>query len=192
VFNCDPPRFPAFHWNHHHWVTAVELPSWRGFQIRNGPYGAISADGESDGVVHVLYAPEGRPGRAPLDDDEIAAVHWLIANERAVHDATVARMLEALPDIRSELLDCLDEDEVDRLLPSEPTVAALKRCCGVISINIHPLSKDGQPFIGVGLGCTWAAEHGAGVLLHGARALEFGGEDTAILLWMARRHANAG
>jgi hypothetical protein len=48
---------------------------------------------------------------------------------------------------------------------------------------------DGKPFIGVELGCAWDAEHGVGVLLHGAKALGVGGADTAFTLWIAEKYA---
>ena len=60
---------------------------------------------------------------------------------------------------------------------------------GLHSVNVHPLQKDGMPYIGFELGCTWDPEHGLGVLMHGNRVVEIGGADTAILLWIAEKDA---
>ena len=43
------------------------------------------------------------------------------------------------------------------------------------SLNVHQVEKNNIPFIGIELGCTWEAEHGVGVLLHGDSVVELGG-----------------
>jgi hypothetical protein len=187
MYAKNPHLFPEFERNDNSWITSTILPSWAGFQIRNGPYGAVSDEGESDGLIHMVFAPEG------LDDSSMAAemtsmVGWVIENERSVHDRAMARLLQEYPGFREQFLDCFDEDEADQLAPPVTSIAELKRLCGIVSINVQPLLKAGVPFVGVEFGCTWDEEHGAGVLLHGSRALECGGADTAILLWMARKH----
>jgi len=40
------------------------------------------------------------------------------------------------------------------------------------------------------MGCNWEEEQGIGFLLHGNKIVEAGDADTAILLWMAEKHAN--
>jgi len=188
MYNENPPLFPEFHWNDYFWITSAALPSWAGFQIRNGPYGAVSGEGESDGLVHIVFAPEGR-GDSPIAPDEASMVRWVIGNEKSVHDGAMARLLQEYPRFREQVFDCYDEEDAEKMAPPVTTVADLKRLCGIVSINIHPLVKAGVPFVGVEFGCTWEEEHGAGVLLHGNRALECGAADTAILLWMAKKHA---
>jgi hypothetical protein len=187
MYGKNPPLFPEFQPDDGSWITSAVLPSWTGFQIRNGPYGAVSDEGESDGLIHFVFAPEGVDGSS-VALDMASMVGWVIDNEKSIHDAAMARLLEEYPNFREQVLDCYDDDEADLLAPPIATIADLKRLCGIVSINVHPLARDGVPFVGIGFGCTWEEEHGAGVLLHGSRALECGGADTAILLWMARKH----
>ncbi|MBW3539182.1 MAG: hypothetical protein KY476_02835 [Planctomycetes bacterium] len=184
----NPPLFPQFRWDGYYWISSAPLPSWKGFQAGNGPYGALSGDGEADGLVQIVFAPEGRDD-SPLTADEIELVRWVIDNEQSVHDALMARLLAEYPSLREDVLDDYDEDEAAELLPPATTVDELKKLCGIVSINVHQLVKSGKPFIGDELGCTWDEEHGAGVLLHGDTALECGGADTAILFWLAAQYA---
>lgn len=183
------PTFPEFIWEDDcFWVTSARLPDWTGYQIRNGPYGAVSETGVSDGTVKLLFAPEGRED-GPLTEEEIRLVRWVVDNQAAVHDAMLHRLLEHYPGLRDEFLDYfIDEDMAKQCLPEVKTPAELKALLGIVSINVHQI-QDAEPYIGVELGCTWDDEHGVGVLLHGARPLEVGGADTAILLWMAEKYA---
>lgn len=188
MYNENPPLFPQFHWNDYFWITSAVLPSWAGFQIRNGPYGAVSSNGVSDGLIHIVFAPEGRD-HSPLRPDEASMVRWVIDNEKSIHDGAMGRLLEEYPRFREQALDCYDEEDAAEVAPPATTVDELKRLCGIVSINVHPLVKADIPFLGVEFGCTWEEEHGAGVLLHGSSALECGAADTAILLWLAEKHA---
>lgn len=183
----DVPTFPKFKWDDYFWVTSAKLPAWAGYQIRNGPYGRISANGRTDGTVQILFAPEGR-GDGPLSDREVSLVKWVIDSQAVVHDAMLEKLFEGYPSMREEALDSFDEDEAERMLPKIRFPNQLKDIVGILSINVHKLEQDGKPFIGVELGCTWEAEHGVGILLHGDKALEIGGADTAILLWLAKKH----
>lgn len=184
----DLPVFPAFAWHDYFWVTSARLPAWSGYQIRNGPYGAVGAEGLSDGTVQLLFAPEGRDD-APLKDSEVNLVRWVIENEAAVHEAMIQRLFDEYPKFREEAIGWFDEDEANRLLPEVHSPEGLKKLVGIVSINVHQIAKGGMPYIGIELGCTWEVEHGVGILLHGSTPLEIGGADTAILLWIAKKHA---
>src|SRR5262245_20353488 len=112
----DLPPFPEFKWDEYFWVTSAKLPAWAGYQIRNGPYGSVCANGRSDGTVQMLFAPEGL-GDEPLSDHEVGLVKWVIDNQVAVHDAMLERFFEEYPSMRDEVLDWFDEDEAQRVLP---------------------------------------------------------------------------
>ena len=187
--NFDLPAFPAFVWNDHFWVTSAKLPAWTGYQTRRGSYGAVSEESRSDGTVQILFAPEGRDG-APLSSREIGLVKWLIDNEAVVHEAMLERLFAEYPAIREQTLEYFEKEEAKKVLPKVRSPDQLKNIVGISSINVHQISKENKPFIGVELGCTWDVEHGVGVLLHGATALEIGGADTAILLWIAEKYVN--
>jgi hypothetical protein len=167
-------------------MTSAKLGSWLGYQIRNGPYGGVSASGKSDGTVAIRFAPEGRDD-LPMRQGEIALVRWLIDNESSVHRAMLGRLFEEYPHIREEWLGGYPEGEREQVLPVLTSPAELKELMGVSFVNVHAVAKDGKPFIGVELGCTWEQEHGVGVLMHGAKVLKVGGAETAFTKWIMER-----
>jgi hypothetical protein len=183
----DLPTFPDFKWQEYFWVTSARLPAWAGYQIRNGPYGSAAPVGRTDGTMQILFAPEGR-GDEPLSDHEVSLVKWVIDNQDAIHDATLKKLFEEYSSMRERALDWFGKDEAKKSLPEIRFPNQLKDIVGISSINVHRIEQDGRPFIGVELGCTWDAEHGVGILLHGDKPLEMGGADTAILLWRAKKH----
>jgi hypothetical protein len=177
----DEPTFPEFALDEFFWVTAAPLPSFGGL-------GLGTSDGLPAGSVRIVYAPEGRD-ESPLTEEEIARVRWLVEHEAEVHAAVTARLFEEYPTIRAEFLEDFEHaQEAATRLPEVGTLAELEALLGVDEINVHPLEKDGLPFVGVELRCAWEEEHGVGVLLHGTRVLEVGDADTAILLWIAKKH----
>lgn len=57
-------------------------------------------------------------------------------------------------------------------------------------IQIYDLEKNGNPYIGIGFHCSWDVEHAFGAMLCGTEVVDIGGADTAILLWIAKQHAD--
>lgn len=167
------------------WTAAARLPSWAGFQTRAGAYGSRSSDHAGDGTVRVCFAPEGR-GSEPLVPDELGLIAWFFDHEAGVSDAVQKALLAAYPELQAEYqVDAGGGGD----LPDAHTVDDLKRLLGLHSVNIHQISHDGVPYLGFEFGCNWDDEHGLGVLMHGTQAVEVGGADTAILLWLAQQHA---
>jgi hypothetical protein len=185
----DLPTFPDFALKGPFWVRSAKLPAWSGYQIRAGQYGSVSAGGRSDGTIQLVFAPEGRDD-APLKDHEIELVRWVVENQAAVHDAMLEKLFDEYPAIREQYKRSFGKEERKKVLPKIRFPVRLKELVGIHCIHVHPIAKDGKPFIGVELGCTWDAElGGGGVLLHGAKALGVGGADTAFTLWMAKKYA---
>ena len=178
---ADLPTFPEFAQKGRFWITSAKLPAWAGYQVRGGPYGGVWAAGRSDGTVELQFAPEGRDAGS-LKEHEIELVRWMIDNRAAVHDAMLERLFDEYPDIRDLFKGVFGKEERKRVLPKIRFPEQLREIVGIHCIHVHPIAKDGKPFIGVELGCTWDAEHGLGVLLHGAKVLKVGGADTAITL----------
>jgi hypothetical protein len=149
----------------------------------------VSDVAAADGTVDLLYAPEGRDD-APLAPDEIARVRWLIEHQAEIHESVRLAVFRAYPGIRKEVRAGHNEEvEANRLAPPIDSPEGLRSLMGVVSFYVHHIEKPGPPYIGIELGCTWDDEHGLGVLLHGATALEVGGADTALLLWLAEQYA---
>ncbi|MBE9140043.1 hypothetical protein IQ254_23070 [Nodosilinea sp. LEGE 07088] len=167
------------------WKASVKLSSWAGFQARGGAYGSSSSAQPSSGVVQVCFAPEGR-GSEPLAEGELSSINWFFANEPEVSAAVQQTILDAYPEIQEQFgFETDDGTEMQ----NANSIEDLKGLVGLHSVNIHQISRNGIPYIGFELGCDWDGEHGLGVLMHGTRMVEVGGADTAILLWMARQHA---
>lgn len=178
-----------FEWDGYSWVTHVKLPNWVGFQARNGPYGSISSDEPSDGVVTIVFAPEGRDD-SPLNEQERASVQWLLDHEAEVAPAVLAGLLAAYPGLQQ--LYGYEAGERETLMPDVSSVEDFRPLSGLYAVNVHQVLKDGVPYLGYEFGCTWDDEHGLGVLMHGTRVVEVGGADTALTLWKAKRDAGVG
>jgi uncharacterized protein DUF6985 len=141
---------------------------------------------ESSRLVRIVFAPEGR-GNEPLTHAELSSVSWLVENESSIAESLLNSLLEKYPSLRRQY-GYSKEDEAN-LMPVVTTVNDFRSMIGLHSVNVHPISRDGVPYVGFEFGCSWDDEHGLGVLMHGTRTVEIGGADTAILLWIAKRDA---
>jgi len=168
------------------WQTKANLPTWSGFQSRNGPYGSIDSESASNGDVVIVFAPEGRDIE-PLNKEETKSVEWLVENEASLSEALLDSLINAYPSLQESY--GYTEQEKKEFMPSVSSKDDFRNLIGLHSVNVHPLQKDGVPYIGFEFGCTWDPEHGLGVLMHGSRVVEIGGADTAILLWIAEKDA---
>jgi hypothetical protein len=175
-----------FQWDDYYWTTQAQLPSWVGYQTRNGPYGSISSDEPSDGVVTIIVEPEGGD-EAPLTEQERANVQWLLDHEAEVASAVLEGLLAEYP--RLQELYGYEGAEREAYMPDVSSTEDFRQLIGLHNVHVHSLLKDGLPYLGYEFGCTWDGEHGLGVLMHGTRAVEVGGADTAFTLWIAERDA---
>lgn len=167
------------------WGAELQLPSWAGYQSRQGPYGSIDKPGPSDGTVALIFAPEGR-GLEPLDEQEKRSISWFEQNEPMVSDAVKAAIIDwCSPNSadRAARFDFADD------FPNIRTDEDLKENVGLFAVNIHQIDLGGVPYVGYEFGCEWEAEHGLGVLMQGTRVVEVGFADTAIVLWKAEMDA---
>jgi hypothetical protein len=171
-----------------YWTTTAQLPSWVGYQARNGPYGSISSDSPSDGVVKI-YAPEGRE-KSPPTEQEQASVHWLLDHEAEVASAVLEGLLAEYP--RLQQVYDYQGAERETYMPDVSSREDFRRLIGLHIVHIHQLQKEGVPYVGYEFGCTWDGEHGLGVLKHGTRVVEVGDADTAFTLWIAEEDAREG
>ena len=168
------------------WVTHIRFPSWVGFQSRYGDYGSVNSPQVSDGSVRIVFAPEGR-GTEPLTPHELSLIEWLIEHEPEISHAVQQTILDEYPKFRAQVA----QGQVDGWtnMPETVTLEELKCVIGLHSVNVHQVSSKGLPYVGFEFGCTWDEEHGLGVLMHGINRVEVSGSDTAILLWLAEKHA---
>jgi|SRR5882724_4322377 len=168
------------------WTSTAIFASWKGFQNRSGAYGSQGSSTPSDGSARIVFAPEGR-GIEPLTDSEKSLVHWVMENEASISSALVVSLLKEYPSLQTQY-GYSDTEKAD-FMPDVCTAEDFRNLIGLHSVNVHPLERDGVPYVGFEFGCTWDDEHGLGILMHGNRTVEIGGADTAILLWIAKRDA---
>jgi hypothetical protein len=168
------------------WTASAVLSSWKGFQNRNGTYGAQGSPMPSDGSVRIVFAPEGR-GIEALTDSEKSSIAWVVDNEASISESLILTLLREYPSLQEQY--GYSGDEKAERMPDVRTVEDFRALIGLHSVNVHPVEKDGVPYAGFEFGCTWDDEHGLGILMHGARTVEIGGADAAILLWIAKRDA---
>lgn len=164
------------------WRTEAQLPSWAGYQMRNGPYGSISSDRPSDGVVKI-YAPD-RDESPPTEQDR-ASVQWLLDHEAEVASTVLAGLLAEYP--RLQRLYGYEGADREALMPDVSSSEDFRRLIGLHNVHVLQLLKDGIPYIGYEFGCTWDEEHGLGVLLNGTRVVEIGDAQTCFTLWIAEQ-----
>ena len=182
-----PAEMPRFTLEDDTWWTAVVLlPSWKGFQSRKGAYGSQDSVIASDGIVQIVFAPEGR-GNAPLTDSEISSVRWVIDHEASISSVLLSSLLKEYPSLQEQY--GYSGEEKMRLMPDIKSVEGFRDLIGLHAVNIHQVEKGGIPYVGFEFGCTWDEEQGLGILMHGTRTVEIGGADTAILLWIAKEDA---
>ena len=173
-----------FQLDEYFWTAKARLPAWAGYQSRYGAYGSVSSEHPSDGSVTVTFAPEGRD-TSPLTDAELDQVRWLLDHEGQIASAILKGLLAEYPKLQEDY----DDEDRAQYMPDVASADDFRALIGRYNVNVHPLVKDGVPYLGYEFGCTWEEEHGLGVLMHGTRVVEIGGADTAILLWIARRDA---
>ena len=171
------------------WTTKAQLPSWVGFQTRDGPYGSLSSDDPSDGIVTVAFAPEGRD-ESPLTEQERASVQWLVDHEAEVTSAVLEGLLTEYP--RLQELYGYEGTERETYMPDVSSTEDFRQMIGLHEVHVHQVLKGGLPYVGFEFGCIWDGEHGLGVLMHGTRVVEVGDAQTALTLWIAQRDAGVG
>jgi hypothetical protein len=177
-----------FEIEHGRWRAHATLASWAGFQARRRPDASRGTQRLSDGSVVIVLA--GLPAMAPPAKDALDRVAWLLDHEREVSGALLRGLLAQYARLQTAY-DC-EPPERDRLMPAVRSPEDFRPLIGLRAVHVHPLTKDGIPYLGFELDCTWDDEHGLGVLMHGTRVVEIGEADTAILLWIAERDAAEG
>jgi hypothetical protein len=175
-----------FQWGDFSWTTKAQLPSWIGFQARNGPYGSISSDSPSDGWVTIMIGSEGRD-ESPVTEQERASVQWLLDHEAEVASAALKGLLAEYPGLQE--LYGYEGAERETCMPDVSSTDDFQQLIGLHNVLVHSLVKDGLPYVGYELGCIWDDEHGLGVLMYGSRVVEVGSADIALTLWVAEQHA---
>jgi hypothetical protein len=176
----------TFVWAEYYWVSSTKLSSWAGVQNQTGNYGAVESHKPSDGVVRVVFAPEGR-GEEGLANEEQLLVDRFMENEPEISKSLLACVVKEYPRLQA-LYGYAGRDR-KRLMPDIRSETDLRALIELQIIYIHQISTNGIPYVGYSFDCAWDDEHGLGILMHGTRPVEIGGADTAFLLWIAKKDA---
>ena len=140
----------------------LDLPAWR--ELAGGPV-----------PVH---------GEAPP-----ATLAWIAANEGALLDAVLRAAVPVYHDWLVEYGDEEDGRDDGAAVPAVPAPADLLPLLSHPMIYMIPVDGGSAPYVGVELSCAWDDEHGLGAMMHGTRAIEVAGADTAFAVWLAERDA---
>ena len=149
----------------------LTLPSWTGFQSRQGCYASKDKLGESDGAIKIRIID----GVKTTTTQQVNAIKFLIDNSDKIRNSILDTFIKELPNLRE-----IYED----LIPKIEHVEDLKNVIGLSLLHIMPSDKDDYAYIGFEFGCNWDEEHGVGVMTHKDRVIAFGGADTSFDSWV--------
>jgi hypothetical protein len=155
-------KAPTLSFDGAYFTGDVALSAWRGF----GPKASTSAP-------RLMIESPSADG-APLSAAQEAALRTIVEQQDAMRDAALA---------------ALHAKAAGKSPARSP--AALKPLVELRCITLHRVERDGLAYVGLSLGCTWDREHGLGAMMHGARVVQAGGADVAVLAWIARGDAEA-
>lgn len=130
-----------------------------------------------DSMVYVeIELPEGAGDRPP-SPTHIAACAWFAQHEEQMHTPVLAAILANYSRLQARYQ--YEPEEAATLMPPVATIADVLPLIDLRSLYIHDIVNGNLPYIGFTFGCTWDAEHGLGVLMHGLRAVAVGDGDVA-------------
>ena len=168
MYNTNAPPFPEYVNDEYHHLSSIRLPAFAGMQITNGPYGAVSEPGPSNGETHAAADKS-------LDPEVFrAAIAWVIERDADIRPILFAALVDQYWEMRDLVIDSLiDEDPTD-VVPEIQEPDDLAPLCGLVALHIGGMTAAGEPLFGIELGCNWEDEHGAGVQFKGLKVVEAG------------------
>jgi hypothetical protein len=182
---------PLLQWNDFFWEGTIQLPAWKGFQCRLGPYASRRSRKPSDGTTRLSVTPPGKNSQAPPSSEQAAAFRYLLEHQKSIQDSILSRVFDEYPGYRAEYYDAYDLDESDSTLPELDRPEQLREFIGLSSVLIHAVVHEGVAYTGYGFGCVWEKEHGLGTMIRRERVVAIDGDDAAILEWIAEQDASA-
>ena len=169
MYQTDAPRFPDHSESNGQRVSTIVLPAFAGTQFRNGPYGAISAPGSSDGETHAVSDP------SLAMEDFKTAVEFIISNDEEIRDALFKSLVDHYVEMREVELSVLVGEDPDVVLPVIKSSEELLPLCGLVAVHVNKIAENGEPIFGIELGCNWDSDQAAGARFAGV-VVEAAGE----------------
>ena len=176
----NTPPFPEMAWSDcDWWEGSARLPAWAGFLSCRGAYGSSDSQTPSDGTASLSVTPhDPTVSRSPSEAQCRAFQYQLDAGAEVV--ASVLHALRPYYDtLRPRWQAAYGAEVVARMMPPISDPSDFRRLIGLHQIHVHPWLRGDMSYVGLEFGCSWDAEHGFGVMLHGSRVVDIGSADTS-------------
>ena len=161
------------------------IDSWARYQTRNGAYGAISSDEQSQGICRISTGGDMVQDDPKILESHIKSYEYIINHQEEIKGILLKRLFSEYPDLQDSY--GYDADEKSEYMPDIESVDDFKNLIGLSNVHLMNVEKDGYAYIGYEFGCTWDDEHGIGFMTHKDRIIDFGGADSSFLTWVARK-----
>ena len=169
MYKTTAPKYPDYVDDDDRHLSTVRLAAFSGMQITDGPYGAVSDPGLSDGTTHAA-------AEKSLDVSEfIAAIAWVLRHEAEIRSKFFPALMIQYEEMREILIDEYGDEEAAAIVPKIESPEDLASFCGLVALHIGGRNAAGEARFGIELGCDWDDEHGAGVRFNGL-AIEQAGD----------------
>lgn len=150
------------------WEYQIEIPSFKGFQSRNGAYTSKDKESVSDGIIRLEIEDDLTKNPDPYPE-QLKAISFIQENHSIIREEIIKRTLVELPEIIKNY--GLEDEKRFRNISKENVINLF----GISSITILITSKNGSSYFDVSGGCEWDEEHGLNFLMHEEKILTFGG-----------------
>jgi len=157
--------------NHDGWI---DLSAWKGFQTRDGVYGAIDSEEPSDGIIKTHTIGVSVDYIHLLSQAQYESIQYLTKNSEVVRDSLLNSLLK----------DYASAKEIyEDLMPEISSIEDYKEHIGLSFLHVMDSEKDGFAYYGFELGCSWDDEHGVGVMMHKDRVIAIGLAEESFNHW---------
>jgi len=150
------------------WEYQIEIPSFKGFQSRNGAYTSKDKDSDSDGIIRLEIEDDLTENPDPYPE-QLKTINFILQHHDKIKEKIIDKTIEELPEIIKNY--GLEDEEQFKNISKESVI----KLFGISSITILIPSKNGSSYFDVSGGCDWDEEHGLNFLMHEERVLTFGG-----------------
>lgn len=153
---------------HRNLFSIQELEAWASYTCENS-IPELTGRHVKLRLVSSNEATDDIPSPEP---NHIAAVDWLLKNEKLLHDAIVAAIFEkTVPMFYRQW----EEFQIE-INPPLRFLDDLKYHIDLSYIDIFAHTKNGIPYFGFEFECSWDPEHGFQVLMNGFRVVALDGD----------------
>ncbi len=168
MFSVNSPMYPETSTDDFFKYTTKKVTEFSGLQVRNGPYGAVSSNEISAGLVHFCCDKD-------LQTELFLEIsNWIEENAKELLNLSLKSFIEQYWEMRDLVIESLIDEDPDEVVPEITTHEDLKNLCGIIAVHIKGSGTKSSPRFGIEFGCTWEDEHGAGASFNGLEIIESG------------------